>query len=465
MDKIKQVLSNSIFMPIILTLGFIGWFLGIYQFTLPLLGLFSFFVLIFCDDPKNIFPIILMFGMFVPSHPTISDYIVITISVIIAIIGAIYFTIKQFVLKRQMRKGKMFWAFIVELIVLLLGGIIGHFNILHSLLVFAFVLLTYFIYWLSINFTQNLKTFLFYSFIAMGFILTAQILISYAFVDDTFFNAISSKNIFTIGLININMVAVYTTLATISAFALGYKHKRDYLFILLGMFFALVTYFTYSRICTLICFLALVGLIIFTFIKSNNKKILLITGGTFLLIAGIFVGIYFEEISYLLTYPLKMGISGNGRETLWPWCWEQFVENPVFGVGFVSEDAPVPGGYRVSSIILAHNTVLQYLTSTGVVGTIIITYFYFKKYKTLCEHFSIVKLFNLVGIIAIALTGITDKAPTMDIFIVLISVLLISTSEIDTEMNKGQFPAPKTRITKPRKTTPIKKNHKHKEEA
>ena len=81
-----------------------------------------------------------------------------------------------------------------------------------------------------------------------------------------------------------------------------------------------------------------------------------------------------------------MGYSGNGRQILWPWCWNKFKENPLFGIGFVSKDDSVPTLVSTDSIVLAHNSILQYLTSLGIIGTLMMGYFYFKKY---CDYSSL----------------------------------------------------------------------------
>ena len=432
MKKLEKILSNEKIMPITLLIGFLGWIFKIDFVTIPLLCVYAMLLLISSDDVKNIFPVIICMPFYVTGVENFSDFVVLGISILIVIIGIVFFAIKQFKKKTPMRKGFMFWACVVSLVAYLLGGLIGYFNILHFVIIIALTTVTYTLYWIAINFCKDMKKYMAYSFIAIGIMLFVMMFISYGRVDEPFFDAILSKNVIHIGLQNINVVAIYFMLSMVSVLYLGFKHKYDYLYMLAGCFYAVCTYFTYSRMGVLICVIALIAILIYMFIKSSNKKVLLIIGGSVLLSVAIFFAICHERIFKLLDWYLTLGFSGNGRGSLWPWCWEKFLESPVLGVGFVSLDDPVPALQSTDTIILAHNTLLQYLTSCGVVGTILMSFFYFRKYVVLCTKFNNFKFFNLMHIVVIALSGITDQSPAMDVFMITITFLLISLAENDT---------------------------------
>lgn len=431
MQKIEKILTNYMWLPIVITIGFLGWFWKFDTLTVPLLSLFILLVFIFCDDVKNILPIILSVPFFINQIDK-ENYWIYLVSIIIFLIGAIYFIIKQFVRKKPMKKGKMFWAMLVALVANLLGGIFGYFNIINFLIILVLSLITYFIYWLAINFCENLKSYLNYMFIVIGLLLFVQLLISYILVKESFWTSILWKSVTFIGLQNINVVAIYFMFAMMASFQLGLKHKHDYLYSLLAMFFVFCTYFTYSRMGILICAIFLVISLIYTFIKSKNKKIYIFIGLIILIgLVSIYI-IFPSQVSKLFNWHLSLGMSGNGRDVLWPWCVDKFLDSPVFGVGFVSDD-PVPGLSTTDSIILAHNTVLQYLTSLGIVGTILMTYFYIRKYIVLVSNFNEFKFLNLMNILIIALSGITDQSPSMDIFIMCITLCFVSLAENDSK--------------------------------
>lgn len=437
MTKVKEILSNSIWMPIILTFGFLGWSFNFDLVTIPILCIFNALVLIFCDDIKNIFPLILTVAFFINSVDTVVSIVVLAVSLGIFLIGVIYFIIKQFLNQAPMRKGKMFWAFVASTIAMLAGGIIGYFNFLYFIIILAFALISYFLYWAILNFCPNFKDYIIQTFLVIASILCVQLLMSYILVEDGFWTAITSKSVPFIGLQNINVVAIYFMIAMVLTFYLGIKHRFDYLYTLLAMWFAICTYFTYSRMGTLICFIAMVALIIFTFIKSKNKAIYLFTGIVLLFIAQLTFVLLYDKIMKLFTWHSSLGVSGNGRDALWPWCWEKFLESPLFGVGYVSNKEPVPSLMTTDTIILAHNNLLQYLTSLGIFGTILMMYYNTQKYILAFQKFNLFKAFNFINLFIISLSGITDQSPTMDIFMTTIIIIFTVLAEKDTDEHKS----------------------------
>ncbi|MGN0961216.1 MAG: O-antigen ligase family protein [Christensenellales bacterium] len=433
MTKLKNTLSNYIWMPILLTIGFFGWVCKLDFITVPLLCIYVGLLLIFCDDVRNICPVVFSVPFFINQIEGFIDYIILGVSICFFLIGVIVFLIRQLAIKKTpVKKGKLFWGFVISLIAYLIGGLWNYFNLLNFIIIIAMTSASYLIYWLAINFTHNLKTYLNVLFISIGIILSIQLLISYAMVDEPFSSAILAKNVIWIGLQNINVVAIYFILAMISTFHFALKNKCDYLLTLAGMIFAICTYFTYSRMGTLICFILMLICILYIFVKSQNKLIFFFIGILGIFILGIVCIFRFESISKLLSHYTNLGLSGNGRNTLWPWCLDKFIHNPIFGVGFTSKD-PVPGLISTDSIILAHNSVIQYLTSLGIVGSLLILYYYIKKYQILLTKFNEFKFMNLLHVLAIGLSGITDQCPTMDIFIICISLVLVANAEKDTE--------------------------------
>lgn len=432
LKKLNLILSNPMCMPIILTIGFVGWICNIDFITIPLLCLYTGLLLIFCDDIKNIFAVALSAQFFINTLECFADYVAIGIGLLFFVIGLIVYLVKELLIRKiSCHKGKMFWPFVCALIAYLIGGIWGYFNLLNALIITAMTSATYFLYWAAINFTHNLKQYLRYFFIAMGIILCIQVTISYARVDEPFKVAILAKNVIYIGLQNINTVALYFVLAMLSILQFAPKHKLDWLFTLASTFFAGCVYFTYCRICLFVCAIVFLIFLIYIFTKSKNKPIFL-----FIAIIGIFVIeivclFKWDKIYKFIQYYINKGFNSNGREELWSWCLEKFLQNPVFGVGFTSVE-PVPS-IASYNIVLAHNTLLQYLTSCGIVGSIIISYYYFSRWQIALTKYNEFKFVNSISLFAIALVSLIDQEPTMDVFVIVVITLLVALAELDTE--------------------------------
>lgn len=429
--KLNQVFSQYHWLFPIMTIGFLGWITNSAYITIPILALYTLCIFIFCDEINNILPIIFAVPFFIKELTNTSHFIIFGISIAVFLLGSLYFVIKKIRQKAKIKKGKLFYPFIFLIVGCFLGGLGSYFDIVTSLLVSLCFLVAYYIYWLAINFSHNLKEYICYTFIAIGCTLFTQLLISYFQGEEIFLINITYKSVIFIGLQHINTVAVYFLIALICSFQLGYKNKHDYLYALLALFFVICTYFTYARMATLLCGIFLIVCLIIMFIKSEHKPIFIISGIFLIITAIVLFTAYYDEIIKIFSWHINLGVSGNGRDELWPWCVEKFLHSKAFGVGFVSDD-PVPTLVTTDKIILAHNTVLQYLTSCGIVGTILVSYFYVEKYIICIKHFNEFKLFNLLQIIMIALIGIVDQCPTMDLFIIIINLIFIALAEIDT---------------------------------
>ena len=59
------------------------------------------------------------------------------------------------------------------------------------------------------------------------------------------------------------------------------------------------------------------------------------------------------------------------------------------------------------------------------------SFFYIAKYKTLLKGFKSSRIFALLAIIGIELSGILDQAAAMDFFVFLVPIILISSVESD----------------------------------
>ena len=178
-----------------------------------------------------------------------------------------------------------------------------------------------------------------------------------------------------------------------------------------------------------ITLVAYIPLLIITIIYSPKKFNYFYSTIGIIVTLTIVIAIFFTPIYEIINSLITKTKSGaNGREILWPWCWEKFKENPVFGYGLLS-DEPVPTVRNVVPVVLAHNTILQWLTSLGIVGSVLMLYFYYEKYKITFIHFTMSKFYLVSIIIIIALSGMVDQAASMDVFVALFSYILIAACE------------------------------------
>ena len=318
----------------------------------------------------------------------------------------------------------MFWGYVCMAVAFFLGGLIGSFDIVEKLAMVTIVIFGYIVYFIAINFCSNLRDFLLRVITFGALVIAVENLIQYIQAED-FLTAVIYRQFLTVGSQNINVASLYIAIGVVTSFGLGYKKRKDFLYFVVAIFLELSVCLTFCRMNIALSGLAFVCLFLLSFAKSTNKIEYSIVVSTVAIIALI----YEKQVSILLgSFLSKFESGANGRELLWVWCWQEFLANPIFGIGFVAGDA-IPGLSAPFKLITAHNSVLQYLTSVGIVGTALMGYFYFLKYKVCIKKPLTDNKFLLIMIIFIELTGITDQAATMDVFILILVAITIGAIE------------------------------------
>ena len=197
---------------------------------------------------------------------------------------------------------------------------------------------------------------------------------------------------------------------------------------------------TSCRAAILVASLVIVTVFVLFIIQSKRKLNFLYLALALVLCLGIGLIVFRDQVGKLIAMIVEKLNSGlNGRDALWPWCIEMFKKYPVFGFGFVA-DGPVPSLSHDTAVVLAHNTPLQWLTSLGIIGTLMMCYFYFVKYKIVFKGVTFNKCFLIISILAMELIGMFDQTPSMDIFMYILAVVLVASCET----TKKQFNKVKT---------------------
>lgn len=419
LNKSRQILESFYLNPVILAFGFITW-----VFNLVALGVFVFslvfsLILIFCKDVKNIFCPLFFVATFIPDVFTMTDYTWYYVAVIMAMVTMFtVLTVRAIKERKTVKKGRIFYGFLACTLAFLLGGVVGRFNFLNTLKIIGFSLATYVFYFIAVNFTENLKDF-FEKVLPIGaFFIGCQIIYG-SFLDGNdkvFFNALG-----------VNTCALFVVIGLSCCLGRALKNNKDYLYALFAIFLNATIIISKSRMAMLLAFaIDFVYAVILIKNSKNRKVIVAMTLSVF-------------AISLILTFSIpefrevvenaffgKKGLSGRGK--LWEWCLERFYEHPVFGYGFYF-DGEIPSLRRSVRIILAHNTFLQWLTSTGIVGVVLMAIFYYHKYKIVFSG----KIFNalsiITSIVAVEISGFFDQAATMDPFLPILVIILISAIE------------------------------------
>lgn len=428
LQTIKAALQSEVVTPLLLLFGFICWLFSLTTLLLYVYVLVFVLSLILLDDVKNIFSMVFFVAFFIKD---IFDSSVWDLYLPIIGCGAITlvcFLVRSFLLgKGKLKKGQMFVSLMVAGVALLLGGL-ERFDIQVFGVTLGLFVSTYVLYFISVNFTKDLKKYLANLFICGALILSLQVL----FMDVGYLLKLAEKpllQILYVGAQNINVVSTYLLVGIACCFYKGLRKHTDVLYAAMGVVLVMIVFQADCRTAKLLSVLLLLVELVVMLIVSPNK----------ILLGAVVVGAV--TISLVLLIPVLpndfkiledifAGDEGaNGRAILWPWCINKFIEYPIFGYGFVASEYVPTTQENYMDIVMAHNTLLQWLTSLGIMGTLLMGYFYLKKYAILFRKLTIEKFSFILAVIIIALTGMMDQAPAMDFFVFFMPLCFVAAIE------------------------------------
>lgn len=424
LKTIKTVLSHYAMAPVLLLFGVVCWLFGLTEFLIFSYVLIFTLILLFCDDLKNLFAMVLYVSYFIEDINWGAPVEIYIMAISVAIVALVLFLVKNLIQKRgKLSKGELFIGLSFELVALCIGGI-QRFNIIYFLATIGLFTASYVLYFIAVNFTVDFKKYLVNLLFVGAFILTFQLTIANL---DYFSNVVDRYTAW-LGAQNINVVAEMFFFGTISVIYLGFGKKTDWIYWIFGIIPLFGVYMSYCRTMYFIAVLFTAVLTVLMIIKSPNRKALIIGFSTLIALVLLICVIFFNKIIEELA-PLINKFGDNGRMNyLWPWCWARFKEYPYFGYGLVA-DQHIPNTYAKYYVVLAHNTPLQWLTSLGVVGSSIFTYFYLEKYRLTFRKMTVKKFVYISIILSLAMAGIFDQAPSMDFFMTLTPLLVIASFE------------------------------------
>ncbi len=434
LNILDKCLSSAYVTPVVFSLALVFYFTDLTALSVAMCATVVVLILFFCKDIKNIYSIILYVPFFLKDIYSDPKWFVYGLCIGAVCVGFIYFAIKSvFSSDAKLKRGKMFFPLIIADIAFILGGLIGHFKFRVFIIVVGFSIVSYLLYWMAINFTKNLKKHLFFTFVMGALFICINMFISNYEHGGKIFNTTGGW----LGTQNINVAALFVLLGVIGCFGFGVGKKYDWAFLLLSAFFCLGVFVLYSRMILLLIALTMGFSTTYMILKSPHKKTFSIIAGVAIILAITLCVVFRQDVLTIIErYTSKNENGSSGRRALWQWCITQFEQNILLGVGFVVENTPVDIYSNPRGIVLAHNTPIQWLASLGLLGSVMISFFYLGKYKVVLDKISVSSMFLIVAVIAIELSGITDQAATMDIFVYILTLVTLCALEKEPKKRK-----------------------------
>lgn len=428
LKQLRAVLQSEWLVPAIFLFAMCGRFFNFINASLLVVVGLVVLILFVCEDVKNVIAIVMYAPFYINNVFSDDRALLFTIAVFTAVIGllvAVALRIVKNAKSNLLKKGNFYIALAASSVAYLLGGIISNFSFERFLAVLMFCSASFFFYFLAINNTKNLVRFMYKTFVWGAIMVAVEMFASN--VKNGGWENLFVLYSYSVGAENINVAALFMLLGICGLFGLGYKTRYD------GTCFMLAIVFTIAIVvsgCRMIIFLSLVtdvALAAICFSNSTNKKNFAISLGVlFVVLTLLFIVFDQAVVSMIERLSSKGGLSG--RDRLWEWCVNTFMEYPVFGVGFVVDEG-IPGLHgEAARYVLAHNTVVQWLCSLGIVGTILMLYYTLKKYQILIKNLDVEFIIRFT-MVMIAVSGVVDQAAQMDPFILNITIVLVAALE------------------------------------
>ncbi|MBO4594170.1 MAG: O-antigen ligase family protein [Clostridia bacterium] len=396
---------------------------------------------IFADDLKNIFGIMLVVlyaivDVVVATVPWTTYALCAGIG-LVCIIARLAADVVQAKGGRKFEKGKLFLPLVIASAGYLLGGVVGNFMLIEFVAVLFLSLITLALYFIALNHTKGLKNELFFIFILVAVYICGLIAVYYLQGGNLIYKITSDPVVF-VGANNVHSATISVALGMIGFAGLGKGKPRDYLYYLGSAAMFGFSMITFCRIVMLISGGVFIAITVLMIRASERKKrlVIIVLIGAFFAVAALAAATVISVIEGVnIFYSLIEKLENHflsGRDLVWTWGLEHFIEHPLFGIGFITEETIYRSLRKTLfdyTLVSMHNTLFQWLASLGIVGTFAVMPFYCKKYAIVLAKDGKDKSFILLTLLFIALTGLMDSNALLDYFIYLATVLLVVSAE------------------------------------
>ena len=351
-----------------------------------------------------------------PNVPYYSRYylekgplITVIVMAVLLIASLVYFAIKNRRFAKLFSKKGMFPSLAIFCGALLFNGLFGNYytiqNLLYVTSFFFSLLVMYFLFAAYVRFDKTATNYFMYCLVLAGMLIAAQLFFAYG-TTVRFDGNNPIKESVLLGW------GVWTAIGGMLAFLMpacfyfAADHKHGWIGYLLGLIEFIAIFLSQSRGALLIggvvLALCLITLCFVGAYKKRNRIFALVLIGCAILGGLLLSG----KILALLQNFLNYGFGDNGRFDLWKLGFNHFLQNPIFGSGFYSfvNEEWLKDVYPY----FYHNTVIQLLGATGLVGFLAYAYHRFCTVRLVFKKPNLCKTFLGIGILGFLLFSLID---------------------------------------------------------
>ena len=398
-ERINGFLANPVYIMLIMLLTAISFAFG---GELVLYTVFTAFIIYICVFGNDLLPImpILVCAYVAPSianNPGQCEASVFFGSsgvYILCLAGLIFAALAYRVIRDRKQfltqKRKLLSGMLVLTAAYLLSGIgsagyshLAGKNILFALLQGLSILLPYWLLTGGVDWKNTRRDYLAWVGFGTGCLLLWEILWIYC-KDNIIVDGIIDRTRIYTGWGMYNNMGCLLAMMIPFAFALASKYRKGWIGTVAGSSFLMGVFLTCSRtsiVVAVVCYIICVCLMLFYATNRKGNAVALLIVGSILILSLL---LFHNRIIRLFSQVLDDISEFDSRIYIYVRGWEQFIQNPVFGISFYPAEG-LAWGWSTTQFAAFfpdrwHNTVIQLLASTGVVG---FGAYLFHRYQTL----------------------------------------------------------------------------------
>ncbi len=418
LDNLRKFYRGKGYPLLAAALIFLGHATGQDLLFIIILALSVAFGMLFCHDLRFVaFPV--MAGIvtvsahnYTPSDPNYDRFYnpfgitVLALGCAVLAASAVWYIIRHRKMARKLSSKGFLWGLVAFSAALLLNGAFNSDysfkNLMFSALMVFSLLAFYFLFALFADFGKEGNDYLMYCLAVYAMLICAQLFFAFA----TGRADLADKGSIVLGW------GVWTNIGGMLAFLMPAcfyfaASRRGYFGWLLGLIAYFGIVLSQSRGALLVGSVSLVlcigGLCFFGDFKKKNRIVAICVG-----VLGI-IGLLLlhEKLLVLIQNFINTGFDDNGRVEMWKVAVQNFKEHFIFGSGFYDSYYTEEWGRTVEPY-LYHNTVLQLLGATGIVGFGCYLYHRYTTIKLLLIHPSQARFFYAVCLFGLLSFSLLD---------------------------------------------------------
>ncbi len=331
-------------------------------------------------------------------------------------LGLVYFIFRLRKKALPLRPSKQLIALAAFSLALLLNGLFTGGEVLKNLLFGLTVALSFVGFYLLISFflprTQETQEYFLFSMLTLALMICAQLLVAYfttvKFSDD--FSPIKESIVLGWGAWT-NIGAYLALLLPAPFYFAATDEKKPVLWFILGSLIFGGIILSGSRGALLFGAITFLLCLILLFFKAKNKRQARISILVLCFLGLVSLLLLREQLLAVFSVYIKHGFSDSGRFVLWKGALDAFRQAPIFGVGFY--DLGIEVSWVGETVIFpdtCHNTILEFLSATGIVGLGLYLYHRVQTVRLFFEaRKSVASLCLLLSMLALVLCSFLDE--------------------------------------------------------